>query len=694
MGSGWLAAQIETQRPHLALWIPVLFAVGIAAYFQVAAEPPGWMLAAIATFLAMGLGTLFRIGPTARILLLALMLPLAGFAVAGLRARLVAAPVLPHAMSVNVEGDVVGLDRSGSDRPRVLLDDVVIHGLPPSRTPARVRISLDPSTPEDIVQPGIRLLGYARLSPPAAPAEPGGFDFRRMAWFDRLGAVGYARTPMLEMAGNGGAARLDWRAGIFALRVHLSRAIQHALPGRNGGFAAAILTGDRSGVDPVALGTLRASNLAHLLAISGLHMGLLTGFVFASIRYGLALVPGVALRHPTKKYAAIVALVAGLAYLALSGANVATQRAFIMTAVVLVAVLIDRPAFTLRSVALAAMIVLVIRPESLTEAGFQMSFAATTGLIAVFEWLRGRAWWRESQSARWSYLRPVIGVAVTSTVAGLATAPLSAFHFNTLSQYGLIANVLAVPAMGLLVMPAAVIAGMLAPFGLAAPALWAMDLGIEYILQVAAFVAGLDGALRGVPSGPPASLALIVIGAIFVVLWLGPARLLGIVPIGLGLLVWAQQDRPDILISDNGRLFGIKAAQGRVLNSEKGNGFAASSWLDNDGDLADQAAAFARPGMERSRGRAVMEIPGLGRFVYFASKKPGARADAACGEAAILLAPSLREAPGGRCLFVGAARLDDEGAMAIRVVGGRPSIEGAKSANRGRPWTRDQDADR
>ena len=119
MGSGWLAAQIEMQRPHLALWIPVLFAVGIAAYFQVPAEPPGWMLAAIATFLAMGLGTLFRIGPTARILLLALMLPLAGFAVAGLRARLVAAPVLPHAMTVNVEGDVIGLDRSGSDRPRV-----------------------------------------------------------------------------------------------------------------------------------------------------------------------------------------------------------------------------------------------------------------------------------------------------------------------------------------------------------------------------------------------------------------------------------------------------------------------------------------------------------------------------------------------------------------------------------------------
>ncbi len=692
MGSGWLAAQIETQRPHLALWIPVFFAIGIAVYFQVPAEPAGWMLAAIAALLAMGSGTLFRTGPMARVMLLAVLLPLAGFALAGLRSRVVEAPVLPRAMTANVEGRVIGIDRSASDRPRVLLDDVVIHGLEPDRTPARVRISLDPSTPEDVIQPGLRVLGYARLSPPAAPSEPGGFDFRRMAWFDRLGAVGYARTPIIETASEDGRSGGGWRARVFALRVHLSRAIQSALPGRNGGFASAILTGDRSGVDPAALQTLRASNLAHLLAISGLHMGLLTGFVFASIRYGLALVPGMALRHPTKKYAAGVALVAGFAYLALSGANVATQRAFIMTAVVLIAVLIDRPAFTLRSVALAAMIVLVIRPESLTEAGFQMSFAATTGLIAVFEWLRGRAWWRESQSARWSYLRPVIGVAVTSTVAGLATAPISAFHFNTLSQYGLIANVLAVPAMGLVVMPAAVIAGLLAPLGLAAPAFWVMNLGIEYILQVAAFVAGLDGSLRGIPSGPPASLALVVLGGIFIVLWLGRARLLGIVPVFLGLVIWSQQSRPDILISDNGRLFGIRGAEGLVLNSEKGNSFSADSWLENDGDLADQAAAFARPGMQRSKGYAAMEVARLGSFVYFGSKMPGDRANDACREAAILLAPSLRDAPGGHCLFIGAERLGQDGAMAIRIVDGRPDIEGAKSANRRRPWTRDQAA--
>lgn len=688
MGSGWLAAGLERQRAHLPLWIPVLFAAGIGGYFAAPAEPRGWMLAALAVVMAMALATLPRASALVRILLIAAILPAAGFSVAALRTSLVAAPVLPYPMTVNVEGRVIGLDRSGSDRQRVLLDRVVIHGLAPERTPARVRISLEPGTPDDVLQPGLRLLGHARLSPPPAPSEPGGFDFRRMAWFMGLGAVGYTRTPVVETepAGRSGPGE-----AIFAIRMELSRAIQRAMPARTGGFAAAILTGDRSEVDAGSVAALRASNLAHLLAISGLHMGLLTAFVFALVRYGLAAVPGLALRYPIKKIAAVIALVAGAAYLALSGGNVATQRAFVMTAVVLIAVLLDRPAFTLRAVALAAMIVLIARPESLTNAGFQMSFAATTALIATFEWLRGQGWWRETRTEAWRYFRPLLGVAVTSLVAGAATAPISAFHFNTLSQYGLLANVLAVPAMGLVVMPAAVVAGLLGPVGLAAPALRAMDLGIRYILEVAAFVAGLDGAVRAVPAGPTASLVLIALGGLFVILWRGRARALGVLPALAGLALWAAADRPDILIAENGRLFGIRTEAGRILNSGRGNGFAAGIWLDNDGDRAGQEAAFARAaraGMERSRGRALIDVAGLGPFLYRGSAAPDADSRAACREVAVLLAPRWRQAPPGRCLFIGADMLRREGALAIRLGDGRLRVDGARSANRSRPWTR------
>lgn len=179
--------------------------------------------------------------------------------------------------------------------------------------------------------------------------------------------------------------------------------LQQRIPGETGGFAAAITAGDRSGVGEQTLTALRQSNLAHLLAISGLHMGLLTGFVFAAVRVLFCLVPPVALRWPVKKLAALAALAAGAGYLMLSGGNVATERAFVMVAVMLGAVLLNRRAITLRAVAVAALIVLLRRPESLLSPGFQMSFAATAALVAVlprcamgrFRWARagcGRFW--------------------------------------------------------------------------------------------------------------------------------------------------------------------------------------------------------------------------------------------------------------------------------------------------------------
>jgi competence protein ComEC len=676
------AAAIEAQRPHFVLWLPVFFGTGIGIYFALPVEP-GWpALAVLVTAAALCLATATRTGLAARMLLVLAACLAAGVVAGSLRASAVAAPVLAHTMTVAVEGRIVGIDRSSSDRLRVTLSDVVLHGVEPEATPAQVRVSVHESTPVEAIVPGMRIIGQARLSPPSAPSEPGGFDFRRLAWFARLGAVGYTNTPMVEIEA---PERLTGSERVLTLRLALSETIQEAIPGRNGGFASAILTGDRSGIDPVALEHLRATNLAHLLAISGLHMGLLTGFVFALLRYGLALVPVLALRLPVKKIAAGTALAAGLGYLVLSGANVATQRAFVMTAVVLVAVMIDRPAITLRSVAIAAAIVLIIRPESLVEAGFQMSFAATTALVATFDWLRGQAWWRETQGHSWRFVRPVIGVAATSTIAGVATAPISAFHFNIMSQYGLIANVLAVPAMGLMVMPAAVLAGMAGLVGLAAPALWLMDAGIGYILAIAEFVAGLEGAVRAVPAGPWPSLALIAAGGVILVLWIGRGRAAGVLPVLAGLFLWAAQDRPDILVTEDGRLFGVMTPEGRALNTARGNGFAAATWLGNDGDAAGQEAAAARGDIARSRGRAEIRVDALGPLVYRGSRDPDAADRAECATAAILIAPDWREPPEGPCLFIGRDLLRREGALAIRLSPDGPVIDGALRRDV-RPW--------
>ena len=327
-------------------------------------------------------------------------------------------------------------------------------------------------------RPGLRVMTTAHLLPPSGPAEPGGFDFRRHAWFQGIGAVGYTRVPLLTIAEAGG-----WQP-MFRARMALAGRVRDRLPGEPGAFAAAIMAGDRSAMAQDTLETLRTTNLAHLLAISGLHMGLLVGFVFAAFRLGLAAVPRIGLRLPAKKLSAALALVVAAGYLGLSGGNVATERAFVMAAVVLVAVMLDRRAISLRSVALAATILLVWQPEALLGPGFQMSFAATTALVAVYRLIRDAGL---PLGPRW--LRPVSAVAITSVVAGLATAPLAAAHFNLWSSYGLLANLPSMPLMGLVVMPAAVVSAMLMPLGLDGIPLWVMGRGLAAILWIAESVA-------------------------------------------------------------------------------------------------------------------------------------------------------------------------------------------------------------
>jgi len=538
-------AQLSEQRGHLFGWAPVVFAVGISFYFAATHEPLS--------------------SDTASIMVAALALIIGGYGLAGLRANLVAEPVLGFRYYGPIEGRIIEIDRSGSDAVRLTLDRVVLARMAPDRTPYTVRVSLHGDQGFIEPEPGQLVILTGHLSPPSGPAEPGGFDFQRMAWFERLGAVGYTRTPVLLARGaNEGAAGLR----VYRMRTAISEAVQDRLPGPSGAFAAAIMTGDRSGMERDSLDALRASNLAHLLAISGMHMGILAAFIFAAVRSGLALFPYVALRWSTKKIAAVCALLAGAGYLVMSGNSVSTERAFVMVAVMLIAVLFDRRALTLRAVAIAAMIVLVLRPEALFGPGFQMS-----------------------------WLKPVGAVFVSSLVAGLATAPIAAFHFNQIAQYGLIANLLSVPLMGTVVMPAAVLAALLAPIGLEMLGLWIMDLGLRWILAVAQFVSAQEAALRHVPTPPSEVLAMIVGGAIIVVLWRGAPRWVGLAPAAIGFVMWQSVDRPVILVAESGSLIGLMTEMGRDVSKERGEGFVASSWLENDGAPVEQFIAFNRTGL-------------------------------------------------------------------------------------------------
>ena len=659
---------LEEQRSRYFLWVPVFLGAGAGSYFALKFEP-AFHIGICFIGIVLLLSIAFKSSQIAiKLTVLATMFFLLGLLLASFRAHSVAAPVLTEPYFGTIEGRVMKLDRSQSNRLRITLDRVILYGLEAAQTPERVRITLP--TKNAYAKTGTRVMIFARLEGPGAPVEPGGFDFRRWAWFNQLGGVGYALGPLLPSAE---PAQSSIMIRLTNTRHWLADLIRHNIPGNNGAFAAAILTGDRSAIDPALLEDLRASNLAHLLAISGLHMGLLTGFTFGLFRYGIAAIPGLALRVNAKKIGAAVAIPIGLSYLIISGASIATQRAYIMVLVVLIAVLLDRPAFTLRAVALAALIVLIIAPESVTQVGFQMSFAATIGLVAGFEALRHTQFWRKPLSGWRKFAKGVFSVAFSSAVAGAATAPFAAFHFNQFAQYGLIANLFAVPLMGMIVMPAAIIALVLAPIGLSAPFFWAAGAGIGLILQIANVVGNLDGAVALVPSGQAIALPIFAAGCLLGVLWIGRFKIAGVATALVGLGIWMTSDRPNILIDETGGLVGVMTSEGRALNKTKGNGFTANSWLENDGDGADQKKAGARE-IKQSQ-------------LAYVKDTLGRDPQGFCGSNKVVLAPAEQSSSTGECLVIDAPMLKEQGAIAIYFKADKIVTKGSRTQSGERLWT-------
>ncbi len=685
---GWIARplmQLSGARGDLFVWVPLCLALGIGPWFSLAAEPGPPVYAAVTLGLAAAAMIRARGPEMAQIPAAALTLVLAGFLLAGARGHAVAEPVLPFRYYGPVEGRIVGIDRSWSDQIRVTLDRVVLRDVPPGRTPARVRVALHGDQSHTPPEPGLTVILTAHLAPPEGPVAPGGFDFQRLAWFSGLGAVGYTRAPMLVLEPPAPDA---WGLAAHRVRMRVSGAIQARIEGQAGAFASALMTGDRSGITAETNASMRASNLFHIISISGLHMGMLAGFVFATLRYGLALLPALALRLPVKKLAAGAALLAATAYLWLAGANVATERAYVMAAVMLLAVLVDRRAISLRSVAVAAVILLLREPESLTEPGFQMSFGATAALIL--------AWrpWQAVQGHLPAPLRPVAGLLLSSLAAGLATAPIAAAHFNRMAEYGLLANLLAVPVMGTLVMPAGVIAAVLAPLGLAGAALWVMEIGCRWILWVSDWVAGLDGAVVAVPGPPAGVLALMAAGALVAVLARGPPRWTGAGALALSALLWAGSGRPPLLVSGDGALLGLLGPEGRALSQPRGAGFVAQGWLEDDGDLAAQDQAAARPGFTGPRTAREAVLGGV-PIRQLSGKAAAGALPAACSDGALVIlagdapegwAAARASAPQG-CDLWDRRRLRRSGALAIwPEAGGGLRIVTARHISGDRLW--------
>jgi competence protein ComEC len=594
-----LHRSLMAERERWALWLPVALAAGVAIYFGLPVEPP--------LALAIGLGAAGMLIATAaiispRIVLRAALALVAamliGFTAAKLRTETVAAPVLQHRIGpVDVEGRVEDAQVHGKAM-RVELTLTRLGDLAANGMPRKVRVSI--RSGGDALAPGDWIRIKAVLLPPPEPTQPGAYDFGRTAWFERIGGVGYAYGGPQAIAPPRGPTLVERaRLAVEHLRWKMTTRIHAVLPGSTGAIAAALITGDRGGISDEDEAALRDAGLAHVLAIAGLHMALVGLGLFWAVRAFLALFPRIALTQPIKKWAAFAALGGAGFYLVISGGAAATSRAFIMLAMMLIAILFDRPALSMRSVGLAAAIILLSAPESLIAPGFQMSFAAVAGLVAVAEWEAARAARRTEEysvlpfPAVRRYLR---GIATTSLVGSIATMPFAAYHFDRATHYAVLGNLGAMPIMGFVTMPAAALSVILMPFGLDAGPLHVMGWGIDAMLAVGSGVSHLPGAVSVVSAWPVPALLLLSFGGLWMALWRKAVRWLGLIPAAAGIAMALLARPPDVLVSRDASTIALRGGDGRLMFLRPPPDlYSAADWLKRDGDARAPNVAVANP---------------------------------------------------------------------------------------------------
>ena len=591
----WLAQAFADQVPRWRLWSPIAFGLGAAGYLELRSEPAPWALAAAALAAWLVVGILQRWWSGRPVVLVAALF---AFAVSGvlagqIRSMRVAAPIAPTIQrAVRVDAFVVDVLSPGAGGgARLLLAPVRISGLTPEQTPVRLRATIDPTA---VPGPGAAIRILARLNPPPPPVSPGAYDFGRDAWFDGIGGSAFAIGDIQFLSLTPPPPRLRWTMAVNAARWGLARRIVDQMGPRSGGLGAAMTTGHEAWIAAQQTDEMRNAGLAHIISISGLHMAIVGGFVFAVVRLGIAAWPWAALRVSGKKIAAAAGMVAILGYLVLSGAPAPAERSAITACVAFGAILVDRKAISLHALAVAALVILCLQPEAAGQPGFQMSFAATVALVALAEaWPRAI---REIAAPRWIRVIQGVGgwVAVSlgaSLVAGAATTPIAVQNFNRIAVFGLPANLAVAPLSSFVFMPALAIGTVLTPLGLGGPFLKVAGWGIDAMTFIAAKVSALPHANLTVSSAPAAALTVSFLGLMLLCLWKGRLRWIGL-PLAFAVNLWPRPAAPDVWLSSDGGAAAVRDAGTAIPTRPDVRRFALDLWMRRRG-LAEGEGGFS-----------------------------------------------------------------------------------------------------
>ncbi len=581
------AITVETDYATPFLLIPVFLGIGAISYFGAATEP-GWRPLLLGISVVLIALWAARRAIAVMVLLFAVFLLLAGALSAKYETWRMATKMLGSPVTTTVAGTVVSVEHQPGGRSRIVIE---IHETTRPRlrfSPERVRI-VARKLPASI-GPGVTITGRARLLPHSGPIYPHGYDFTFHNYFRGIGATGFFfGTP--DAASRTATILQSPTVLLERARAWLTERIKQRVGGAEGEIAAALITGGKSGIPEPVSEALRRTGLAHILSISGLHMALVAGTVMAAFRLAFACFPGFASRHPVRKYAAAAALATIFVYLFISGAGIATKRSFLMLAVMLLAVMLDRPAITMRNLAIAAIVIILVQPHEIVGPGFQMSFAATAALVAAY---RGWTLWRQRSPEGISsaaaagtgrsrlivakLLQYVAALAVTSLIAGAATAIYGVWHFQRLAPLGLFANLAAMPVVSLLVMPSAVLAVLMIPFDLDSPAFALMGQGIKLVVWIAAWFSERTP-IDNIGMIPPAGVLLASAGLVALTVFASRLKWFGMALFAMAFATALAVTPPDILVDENGKMIALRRADGDLaVNTSRPRRFTLENW--------------------------------------------------------------------------------------------------------------------
>lgn len=582
-----IGEQFSKERERWFLWLPVLFATGIGLFFLLPEDVSiWWTLGGIELLIASAILARRHISVLVWLMIAAMVV--LGFTDIQLKtAYLAGQHKSGKEMQTYVTGRIAKIDYNYRGNQRLIIEHAKNFEGEDLGT-----LKLSTRTKDAPLFTGQCVEMAAQIFPLAKAAIAGGFQFDRKAFFEGVNAAGYALSSVLPADCERPMPVTDKFGVLVAkLRATIVSRVKSVLPPEKASVAAAIIAGEQGSISQAQIDNYRNSGLAHFLSISGLHMTMLAGLMFFLVRLVMALIPPLAVRYDSKKTAAVFAIVLSVFYLLISGAAIPAQRAFIMNLIVVLGVLFDRRAISMKTAAWAAFIILIFAPQSLISVSFQMSFAAVVALIAFYERFAGALQRffngdgnRDNSlpvkifKVIWVYL---IGILVSDLVASLATLPFAVYHFNKAAIYTSLANLAAGPVIGFVIMPFVLLSLLLMPFGLDVWTLKIVGTGIGLVNDITARVSSLPHAALPVLSMPMWGLLLIVFGGLWLCLWTQKWRVWGVVLIAIGFASVAVSKVPDVIVGSDAKLVAVKDSAGNmVVLPVRGEAFTKKLWLE------------------------------------------------------------------------------------------------------------------